>query len=449
MATETQTSPPVDDDRQSTLEPEPEPVVEETVEEAWGDQGELFDLPEAACRERALPIRPGDLTRLLMAQESLGPEDRTHLGQFCRLLGATFHSEFYERLRDLKELYAPFDPDSDYVSLDGYTPQAADHPPEQFFDLLDVTLERANYHRLDIEIIKAAVQAPNELGLNYVPDFTLFEHMRIYVRGFTRITREARRAKGRFRKETVTLDAYQRLIVVLKFKETSRNLGPNVRTDVLYIRMFKDVPHVDMEMHLPEQGTKVKMRIMDKAQIASPFAVGIPTMIFKAMGALTTMGIAGLVVAPISVGINSFFGFQRAKQKHLTHMIRSLYYMTLANNASVLNRLIDSAEEEEYKETLLSYFFLWQATKGPAQTWTSDSLDTHIETFLKETTGVEVDFEIADALGKLFRLGLARRDGRGNIHARPIVQALEHLDRLWDNTFQYAGTTTAARKKNH
>ncbi|MBV8228733.1 MAG: DUF3754 domain-containing protein, partial [Planctomycetaceae bacterium] len=38
-----------------------------------------------------------------------------------------------------------------------------------------------------------------------------------------------------------------------------------VRSDVLYLRMFKDVPHVDMEMHLPERGTKVEMRWIDKA----------------------------------------------------------------------------------------------------------------------------------------------------------------------------------------
>ena len=56
------------------------------------------------------------------------------------------------------------------------------------------------------------------------------------------------------------LDAYQRLIIVLKFRE-GLELGPFVRSDVIYLRMFKDVPHVDMEMHLPEQGTKVKMRM--------------------------------------------------------------------------------------------------------------------------------------------------------------------------------------------
>ena len=130
--------------------------------------------------------------------------------------------------------------------------------------------------------------------------------------------------------------------------------------------MFKDVPHVDMEMHLPEQGTKVKMRWIDKAQIASPVVMGVPALTMKLLGlSLAAMGnpmlLAPLAIAPISAGVNSFFGFQRAKHKHLSSMIRNLYYLTLANNGSVLTRLIDSAEEEEYKETMLAYFFLWQA----------------------------------------------------------------------------------------
>ena len=84
-------------------------------------------------------------------------------------------------------------------------------------------------------------------------------------------------------KRTVYLDAYQRLVIALKFKPDTK-FDPFVRSDVVYLRMFKDVPHVDMEMHLPEQGTKVRMRWIDKAQIASPLVVGIPTLAFKIMG---------------------------------------------------------------------------------------------------------------------------------------------------------------------
>jgi hypothetical protein len=147
--------------------------------------------------------------------------------------------------------------------------------------------------------------------------------------------------------------------------------------------------------------------------------------------------LAPLMAVPVTAGMNSFFGFHRAKNKHLASMIRNLYYLTMANNGSVMNRLIDSAEEEEYKETMLAYFFLWRRLGQPDE-WTMDKLDSHIEEFLKSVSNIEINFEIADALGKLFRLGLARRDERGRLQAVPIEEALVVLDRIWDNTFLYA-----------
>ena len=198
------------------------------------------------------------------------------------------------------------------------------------------------------------------MGLTYVPDFKQFEHLRIYARGYTQIARVFRGPKTKFRKRTMLLDAYQRLIIALKFRD-GLELGPYIRSDVVYLRMFKDVPHVDMEMHLPEQGTKVKMRWIDKAQIASPVVMGLPTLAMKILGLLSfaalanPMLLAPLMAVPVTAGMNSFFGFHRAKHKHLSSMIRNLYYLTLANNGSVLNRLVDSAEEEEYKETMLAY----------------------------------------------------------------------------------------------
>lgn len=399
-----------------------------------------FELPGLDNRERALPIRQGDLTRLLLAEPGLTPHEREQLAAFGQILGASFHSEFYEKLCELKELYAPIDPDSDYVCLKNYSRAAEQSSDEAFITPFEQTLLRANYSLLDIDLIQKAISAPNEMGLTYIPDFTLFEHLRIWVRGYTKITRGCRNISTRFRRRTISLDAYQRMVVILKFKPGLEiDLGPYVCPDVLYLRMFKDVPHVDMEMHLPEQGTKVRMRWIDKAQIASPLVVGIPTLAAKVlfMSLFSPLAVGGLVIAPISAGINSFFGFHRAKQRHLNAMIHRLYYLTLANNASVLTRLIDSAEDEEYKEAMLAYFFLWRRpTNAPAPT--VPELDALIEDYLQAQTGVEINFEVADALGKLFRLGLASRDSAGGIHAVSIEQALITLDRIWDQTFRYA-----------
>ncbi len=271
-----------------------------------------FRLDSIDVRDRALPVRQGDLTRLLLAEPGMSQDDREKLAQFARLLGAMFHSELYECLCELKERYAPLDPDSDYVPLADATATSTETSDEEFLVPFEKMLARANYQALPLDVIEKAITAPNEMGLTYVPDFSLFEHIRVYVRGFTTISRECRNLTTRFRKRRVSMDAYQRMVVALKFK-AGKNLGPLARSDVVYLRLFKDVPHVDMEMHLPEQGTKVRMRNIDKAQIASPIAIAIPTLIAKVMFAslVSPFAFGGLLAAPISAGLNSFFGFQR------------------------------------------------------------------------------------------------------------------------------------------
>jgi len=313
---------------------EPESGAAAPCECESSETGLEFHLEGIDNRERALPVRQGDLNRLLLAEPGLSQGDRDHLAAFGRILGATFHDEFYEKLRSLKELYAPLDPDSDYIPLKDCTRCRSERSEEEFLGPFEETLVRANFDPLPLHVIEEAVAAPNEMGLTYVPDLSLFEHIEVWVRGYIRITRDCRSYKTRYLKRTAHFDAYQRLVVALKFKPDLK-LGPHVRSDVLYLRMFKDVPHVDMEMHLPERGTKVEMRWIDKAQIASPILMGIPTILMKLFVAtLSTAAIGGLMIAPISAGVNSFFGFRRAKQRHLNAMIHRLYYLSLANNNS-------------------------------------------------------------------------------------------------------------------
>jgi hypothetical protein len=79
----------------------------------------------------------------------------------------------------------------------------------------------------------------------------------------------------------------------------------------------------------------------------------------------------------------------------------------LDNNAGVLHRVIDDAEESECKESLLAYYFLLMMGEAV----TSTELDEMTEAWLAERWQCRIDFEIDDALGKLQTLGLAQFDG--------------------------------------
>ena len=429
MAAATATAPPPDD-RADALAPD------ETMFKV-----EAYD--------RSIPLRTGDLARLLLAEPGLTADDRDALGDFLKMLGAILHYEFHDWLNDLKELYAPIDPDSECAHLAGHSRPRTEQVDEQFLGPFEVALLRANYRPIAFNVLEHAVETPNEMGLNYVPDFQNFEHLRVYVRGATKVTRVIRNFQTRFRKKSVLFDGYRRVVIALKFRQGGRKLKDTyVNPDVLYLRMFKDVPFVDMEMHLPEQGTRVKMRKLDKAQIASPLVVGIPTFLAKLIGATLVPGAAGLfalpwgtlaaiMAAPFTASMNSFFGFQRKKQEHLHRMIRHLYYLTLANNSSVINRLVDSAEEEEFKEALLAYIFLGLGRKD-REPWTANRLDRTIEAYLRKQAGVVVDFDVADALVKLLRLGLVRRDVMGRLHAVPFARGVEILRARWASRYDPA-----------
>ena len=80
----------------------------------------------------------------------------------------------------------------------------------------------------------------------------------------------------------------------------------------------------------------------------------------------------------------------------------SLYFKNMGNNSGVFPMLIDNAEEEELKETILAYAFLNQS-KEPL---TSEEIDTQIENWFQTEFQIELDFDVEDALYKLKKIGL-------------------------------------------
>ena len=99
-----------------------------------------------------------------------------------------------------------------------------------------------------------------------------------------------------------------------------------------------------------------------------------------------------------------FSNFRNRKLKYTQALTENLYFKLLDNNAGVLFRLLDDAEESECKECLLAYYFLL-ANSEPQ---TSAEVDGAIEQWLADKWHCRIDFEIDDALAKLARLGLAR-----------------------------------------
>src|SRR5947209_5722139 len=140
-------------------------------------------MAEYLDREHYIPLRLSDLIDLLCSQKDLSAHDRQEFRQFCRLVAATFHFEYHERLGKLKDAYAPFDPDRVTATPAKLLPEVKQKHQEELFDEFVQLMERANYKRLTREDMEKALEGSSEWGLDMEVDFNLFEGIDIFISG--------------------------------------------------------------------------------------------------------------------------------------------------------------------------------------------------------------------------------------------------------------------------
>jgi len=314
------------------------------------------------------------------------------------------------------------------------------------FDDFIHLMERANFKRLSWDDVQAAMDGgASDWGINMYVDKTAFERIEVFARGDGMSTRIKRGKLFFWKKEEKKVETYQRLVLMMKLRQHKR-LGPNIDTGKVFLKLFKDIPKLDLEMVLP--GARVQMPRAQKGKLGASLLGTIGYGIYKVWfdlyqatmaaleGALSFAGHAAL--GPIALlggyGYKQYAGYQITKQTYSKMLTESLYFQTLDNNSGVLTRLLDEAEEQECREAILAWFCLWRY--APTEGWTDEMLDDYVEMYLEQHANLEVDFEIGDALEKVERLGIVQKTG-DRWKAVPLASALEKLDYRWDNYFQY------------
>jgi hypothetical protein len=401
-------------------------------------------MAEYKDREHFIPLRKSDLIQLLCRDKQLDIKEREPFRQFGRLVSSVFHFEYLQRLEELKDAYAPFDPDADTRPLQPLLPEEKQQRLEQMFDDFTKLMERANFKRLTREEIQQAVETASEIGIQTDVSLDVFEKLEVFVRGEVMGKRTLRRWWKLWQKEELVLPLYQRLVLILKLKP-HRRLDRDIDTDRVYLKVFKDIPRMDKDTLLP--GARARLSRLDRALIAYPLAAGVGLMLYNiganiwdkgAAAAAATFGsvvaLWGIALALGGYGYKSYYSYQVKKQTYSLQLTKRLYYQSLDNNTGVLMRVMDDAEEQECRETLLGYFCLWKY--APPQGWTAEQLDDYVEMYLEGAAKLKVDFEIGDALAKLERLRLVVRTGE-TYRSVPLAKALEQLDWIWDNYFKY------------
>ena len=232
------------------------------------------------------------------------------------------------------------------------------------------------------------------------------------------------------RKEEKVVPEFNRLVLVLK-QQPHRRLGRNADTKSVYLKMFKDMPKTDLEMVLP--GTRVKLSRYDKGMIVYPLASGLAVILYKILA--DVIGFTDVLSLTVSVslswslaaafagdGYKSYLSYTNKKTAYTLRLTQSLYYQNIDSNAGVFFRLVDEAEDQESREALLAYYWLWQ--RAGERPMTAAALDNAIEQDLERRLGINIDFEIGDALDKLERLNIVRKEGDGYA-AVPMDRALD------------------------
>ena len=120
----------------------------------------------------------------------------------------------------------------------------------------------------------------------------------------------------------------------------------------------------------------------------------------------STFGALWSIIAMIgSYVVKTIVGLRSSQTSYQNVITKVLYEKSLDSGKGVCPFLIDATHQQNFKEAILAYFFIWQ---GKAES--IDELDCECEDFL-EGLGDTVDFEVSDAVEKLTRDGLLLTDG--------------------------------------
>lgn len=409
--------------------------LDHEIQAAVASAAEELSPDEAARRgEHFIPLRKADLVELLAERQALSPESEETFRRLCRLVEAALHAGFHDRLELLKEAYASFDPDADAAPRTPLTAEELDARSSAVFGQFVSLLERANFRRLPQEEIEAAMRSASQWGFKLKIDFSIFQRLDVFARGDVIGKQIVRPWLKPWQTVEIEVPTYQRLAVIFRLKPGARLDESPAQVRPIVLKLFKNIPKADVEILLP--GSRVKMSLWDQGRIWVPTVTGFGLVVYKLVGAGAMLTLASLwslaalyslAAGAIGYGVKTFFSYTTTKDKHQLKLTRSLYFQNLDSNAGVLFRLLDEAEEQEFRETILAWWVLWRHGHDG---WTPRQIDRAVERFLRRALDLGVDFEIHDALEKLRRLRLVQAVGSGRWKAVELATAVADLESL-------------------
>jgi hypothetical protein len=398
-------------------------------------------------RDYFIPFTREQINRMLIDISKLDNHQIDKFNQFCLLLNSIYHFEFHKDLEDLKSTYRIFNPDIEISSKELESINNSKNEVD-FKNSLINTLAEGNFEKVSNENLHTAMQEEGIFPISCVIDFDVFDYYEIYYQG-SRTSKEEIKTWIPFKSKEVEFKLYDRIIFFYKvknqdfFESNTKKIKPGLPGKI-YIKFFRNIPESDLEMIFPNP--KPEMKFIHKMQIFLPLLAGFGVLIQKTIigpkfyntgtNPLEEGLSYGLIALLIVLGgyvLRTFLGYKNVVQSFLGEIAQSLYFKDKGNNQGVFSMLIDSAEEQESKEAMMAYYFLLTSKKK----LNKKLLDNTIEDWLDQEYETKIDFEIDDALNKLEKLELMSQDKDGILTVVSLDEALEKMDYIWDNFFDY------------
>ncbi|MFK7830745.1 MAG: TMEM143 family protein [Congregibacter sp.] len=382
------------------------------------EDGEAERMP----RFRFIPFRRSDLLRMLRAEALLKAAELELFEHGIAQTSLAFAREFHDLRENFKEHYASLDPDADTRAMAEEV--SPDGDAEVLLAELATLLDRGNYERLDDDDLRRAFRSASLFQIRLRVDLKAFDDVLIYTRGAKQCEESISYCFGLLRRR-LNFVSFDRVVLYLRFADRDQGDDSQYPPGRVMIKLFQNVPDADMEMLFPN--TRVGMRWSDRLLIGVPALVsgivvattklGAPLLLLGALigfwlglhGDAVALDKKGLLLIGAGLGAvgayvyKQWSTYKNRKARFRQALTRDLYFKLLDNNAGVLLRVLDDAEDGECKEAYVALYFLLSESGGMQR----DVLDQAIERWFAQRWSATIDFEIDDALDKLAQLGLA------------------------------------------
>ncbi len=390
-------------------------------------------------KKRSIPIRTSKLVDFIC--EKAPKNKRENFENLAEGIERTLHSEFFSLEEEIEDVYYPLNPNvEEEIGNEGDT--RSDGSEKEFLDLIRKITDKANFNKLTQEEMDYALEKQSFIAVSVDHNFENISELLLFKRGekakSTKLPRFSfipdflvnskylpQIIKNPMQKER-TLETYKKVLMLLRFTDEYNERKVGLEDDLVggkfYVKVFKNVPKQDLEMILPN--AESKMTFWDKLKIVVPLLIGLgaaSSKLLNVFGGASLILIGSLMITLIGYAFKTYVSYKNKKLEYERTLSRGRYFKSLSDGLSSIEYLVNEAEEESTKESILGYYYLLE--KGPLN---SQELSKYINNFMKRKTDSKFEFDVEDATNRLKKLGIIE-DEEDKFRAVPLEKAVEKV----------------------